>query len=281
MTIEAYLAELRAALRVRGAARRRFLAECRDHLADAAAERGEPAAVEAFGPAAAVAAAFDAEIAATRGVRSTWLSAAGVIATAGSTLALIHAASPAAAAPALWTAVFFIAAQLAGVAIALAFLQALVVRRDGAAPAELMLLARRNACALVASGVTMLAAGAAVPGKGSAPLLLAGPVLAIAAFGSIVRARMLTRRLEGARARVVHGPLADLAGLTGLPLGSIGALELLAPTVALAAVAAFVRDLADEQATVNGALLTGAIEGAAVVACLLAFGRALGLLSRL
>ena len=44
---ERYLAELGAALHVRGAARRRFLRECRDHLADAAAERGEEAAVRA------------------------------------------------------------------------------------------------------------------------------------------------------------------------------------------------------------------------------------------
>jgi hypothetical protein len=281
MTIDAYLDELKAALRVRGAARRRFLSECREHLVDAAGEGGEAAAVEAFGPADALAAAFDAEVAVTRGVRATALTAAGVVATGGSTLAVIHASSSSPAAPPVWTAVFFIAAQLAAVALALAFAQALVTRRAGASAAELMLLARRDACALVASGVTMFAAGAAVPGQGSAPLLLAGPLLAIAALVAVARARALTRRLDGARLPVVRPPLADLAALARLPLGSIGAARLLPPTVVLAAVAAFVRDRADEHATASGALLTATVEGAAVIACLLVFGRILGLTGRL
>jgi hypothetical protein len=61
--VERYLAELGAALHVRGGERRRFLRECGDHLADAAAERGEEAAVRAFGPPPEIAAAFDAEVA--------------------------------------------------------------------------------------------------------------------------------------------------------------------------------------------------------------------------
>ena len=114
-TVDRYVTELGAALHVRGAARRRLLRECRDHLADAAAERGEQEAVRAFGPPAEIAAAFDAEIAARRGVRSTFATAAGVLATGGSTLALIHAASANATAPVWWAIAFFVGAQVAGV----------------------------------------------------------------------------------------------------------------------------------------------------------------------
>ena len=73
--VERYLVELGAALQVRGRVRRRFLRECRDHLADAADERGEEAAVRAFGPAPEIAAALDAEVAARRGVRATFATA--------------------------------------------------------------------------------------------------------------------------------------------------------------------------------------------------------------
>ena len=95
-TIDEYLAELAGPLHVRGAVRRRFLRECRDHLADAAAERGEREAVRAFGPPPEIAAVFDTEVAARRGVRSTFATAAAVLAT----LALIHAAAANATAPA-------------------------------------------------------------------------------------------------------------------------------------------------------------------------------------
>jgi hypothetical protein len=107
-------AELGAALHVRGAVR--FLHECRDQVADAAAERGEAEAVSAFGPPSAIAAAFDSEVAARRGVRSTFATVSGVLATGGSTLALTHASSPNATAPVWWTVTFFVAAQVAGVA---------------------------------------------------------------------------------------------------------------------------------------------------------------------
>jgi hypothetical protein len=76
--VDRYVAELDAALHVRGAVRRRFLHECRDHLADAAAEHGQEHAVRAFGRPSEIAAAFDAEVAARRGVRSTFVSVAGV-----------------------------------------------------------------------------------------------------------------------------------------------------------------------------------------------------------
>jgi hypothetical protein len=209
-TIEEYMAELGGALQVRGAARRRFLCECRDHLADAAAERGEHEAVRAFGPAVEIAAGFDAEVAARRGVRSTFVTAAAVLATGGSTLALIHAAAPTAAASTWWAIAFFVAAQAAAVAAGLALVQALVLRRSTMTPAEVALLSRRNGCALVAAGVTMFAAGAAVPGRGSAVVLLAGPVLACVALVAVLRARSHARRLDAGREPAVRPPLEDL-----------------------------------------------------------------------
>jgi hypothetical protein len=119
-SIEEYLGELRECLQVRGTPSRRFLRECRDHLADAAAERGEKWAVGAFGEAAEIAAAFDAEVATRLALRSTVATVAAVLGVGGSTLTLIHAALPTAGGPAGWAVTFFVAAQLAGVSVALA-----------------------------------------------------------------------------------------------------------------------------------------------------------------
>jgi uncharacterized membrane protein len=279
MTVEGYLTELSAALRVRGGARRRFLRECRDHLEDAAAERGEADAVRAFGPPAVIAAAFDAEVAARRGVRSTFLAVAAVLATGGSTLALIHSASPDAAAPVAWAVVFFVAAQVAAVAAGLALLQALVSRRTAIAPADAVLLARRNGTALVAAGLTMFAAGAAVPGQGTAGLLLAGPALACVALVAVVRARSLARRLDGARVPAVRPPLDDLGRLTRLEIPPVAPARLLPLVTIVAAAAAFLRDRV-EAGSVADALLVAGIEAAAVVACFAVLGRPLGLWAR-
>jgi len=274
--VERHLAELSAALAVRGAARRRFLRECRDHLADAAAEVGEEKAVRRFGPPAEVAAAFDLEVAARRGVRSTAVTAAAVLATGGSTFALIHAAVPGATAPAGWAIAFFVAAQLAAVAAALAAVQALLLRRAPAAAEDVRLLARRNACAVAAAGMTLFSAGAALPGRGSAALLLAGPVLLLAAAVAVVRTGRLSRRIAGAAELPVHPPLEDLRRLTGLALPALSAWQLLAATTWLAAAAAFVRDRA-EHASIAGALATAEIEAVAVVACFVVLGPVLGL----
>jgi hypothetical protein len=278
-TRERYLAELASALRVRGAARRRFLRECRDHLADATAERGEEAAVRSFGPAAELAAAFDAVVAARRGVRSTLATGAGVLGTLGSTLTLIHAATPGVTAPVPWAIAFFVAAQCALVAAGLALLQALVLRRSAMPPGEMVLLARRNGCALLAAGATMFSAGAALPGHGSAVLLLVGPALWCGALVAVLRARSLARRLDGAAGRVVvRPPLEDLGRMTRLPVPPLDSVRLLALTTCLAAAGAFVRDRA-EQATLPGAFLTAGVEATAVVACFVLLGPALGLWS--
>ena len=278
-TVDQYVIELGGALRVRGAARRRFLRECRDHLADAAAERGADEAVRAFGPATEVAAAFDAEVAARRGVRSTFVTVAGVLATGGSTLALIHAASAGATAAVVWAVAFFVAAQVAGVAAGLALLQALVLRRSAMAPAQIVLLARRNGCALVAAGVTMFSAGAALPGQGSAVLLLAGPALVCIALVAVLRARSLARQLDRSGTLALRPPLTDLRRLVPVPVASLDSRRLLLLTTCVAAAAAFLRDRV-EQGTVSEALVTAGIEGIAVVGCFLVLGPALGLWRR-
>ena len=274
--IEIYLNELEGALQVRGAARRRLLRECHDHLLDAAAERGQESAVQSFGSPVELAASFDAEVATRRGLRATYATAAAVLATGGCTLVLINAASSAATAPTVWAIVFFVSAQVAGLAMVLAVVQALAQRRETLAPADAALLVRRNACALAAAALTMFAAGAAVPGSASAALLLAGPVLVCVAGAGVFRARSLSRRLKGSRIRVASAPLADLRQLFGLPVPLLDPVRLLVVTTGVAAAAAFVRDLA-EDATVSGAFVTAGVEAAAVVGGFVALGHTLGL----
>lgn len=274
--IDDYLTELGAALKVRGAARRRFLRECRDHLTDAAAERSPEQAVRAFGQPSEIAAEFDTEVAARRGLRSTLVSVAGVIATGGSTLVLIHAATPHTKAPVWAVVAFFVAAQVAAVAGGLALVQALLLRRSTMPPGQLMLLSRRNACALVAAGVTMFSAGAAAPGHASAAALLAGPILVCLAIVSVLRARALARSLDRSSGLAVRPPLDDLGRLTRLPIPAVDPSRLLPVVTCLAAAAAFVRDRG-EHAALGDALVTGGIEAAAVVGCFLLLGRRLGL----
>ncbi|MGI8679758.1 MAG: HAAS signaling domain-containing protein [Jatrophihabitans sp.] len=192
--IEIYLADLDRALLTRGRRRRRAVAECRDHLTDAAAAGGEAEAVRRFGAATEVASAFDAETAVRRASRSTVATVAAVaavaaiLAVAGSTLALLNA-SDARGAVTLWAVVFFGAAQTSAVSTLLAvLLVAAALRRSRAVPAELRLLGRRNAVAVGFALLTEFAAGAAVPGHGSMSALLAGPVLAAFALAVVLRA---------------------------------------------------------------------------------------------
>jgi hypothetical protein len=93
---------------------------------------------------------------------------------------------------------------------------------------------------------------------------------------AVLRARALTRRLEGAGAAARRSPLEDLGRLLPIAIPRVGTAQLLALVTALAAAAAFVRDRA-EHAGAGGAALTAAIEAIAVLACFAAFGRALGL----
>ena len=274
--IDYFVAELASALHARGIARRRFLRECRDHLADSAAAHGQAEAIRAFGRAAEVAALFDAEVAARRAARSTFASVVAVLATGGSTLALIHVASRQATAPTAWAICFFVAAQLAAVAAGLALVQALVQRRSPAPPAQVLLLCRRNSCALAAAGVTMFAAGAALPGHGSALVLLTGPSLVCVALLGVLRSWRLARRLEPGDGVQLRPPLEDLAQLIGVRAPLVEPRRLLVLTTALGSSCAFLRDRG-EHAAVGQALVTAGIEAAAIVGCFLALGRVLGI----
>jgi hypothetical protein len=216
-----------------------------------------------------------AQRARARSVRATTLSVAGVVATGGSTLAVINSADPGVTAPTFWAVVFFVSAQVAGVSALLGAMQALTLR-EATAPAELRLLTRRNVCALVASGVTMFAAGAALPGHGSAAAILVGPVLVVVASIAVFHARALIRRLDGADARTVRSPLQDVTELLHADVQPPTAASMLGPVVCLAAAAAFLRDTA-EDASLSGAAVTAGIEALAVVGCFIALGRILGL----
>jgi hypothetical protein len=147
------------------------------------------------------------------------------------------------------------------------------------APAEVVLLARRNACALVAAGVTMFSAGAAVPGRASAVVLLAGPVLACGALVAVLRARALARRLDAPGALAVRPPLEDLGRLVRLPVPSLDARRLLLVTTVVAAAGAFARDRV-EHGGVGESFAIAGLEGLAVVVCFVVLGPALGLWRR-
>jgi hypothetical protein len=127
--------------------------------------------------------------------------------------------------------------------------------------------------------VTMFAAGAALPGHGSAALLLAGPLVVCVALGAVQRARSLARPLDAGGLPALRSPLADLRRLVPIPVPELGPGRLLLVTTCVAAVGAFLRDRG-EHATIAGALLTAGIEAAAVVACFVVLGRPLGLWQR-
>lgn len=267
--IGAFLGDLAASLRTRGRARRRFLAECRHHLIDLAAEVGEADAVRAFGDPAALAAEFDAETATRHSVTAAWWSVVAVLATGASTLALIHSADPAANAPAAWALTFAWSAQVAAVCVALVLVHALRLRRTSSPPADAALLCRRAAIGLVAAAITMFAAGAALPGRGSALVLVAGPALVCLAAAALVRAR----RLVGRRERVHRSPFADVRALTGIPVPVVGPLVL----ATIAGVAAFMRDSGERGSSPSGSVVVGAIEAALVLVSYAALREPLGL----
>ncbi|MDQ2781393.1 MAG: hypothetical protein M3Y26_02490 [Actinomycetota bacterium] len=278
-TIDDYLHRLQRLLHVRGRMRRRLLTECRDHLQDASAQYGPEEAVRRFGTAEDIAASLNTEVAARQAQHATVATVLGVLAVAGSTLALLHSSDTGATAPAGWAIAFFAAAQTAAVCAALATLQAAALRRRHTTAPDVALLCRRNACALVAAGVTLFAAGGAVPGQGSPVLLLAGPVLAAMAGLSVLGTRSIIRGLPAARQLRVRSPLTDLGTLSGLTLPHVQPARLLPPTIVVASVTAFVWDHADH-GTFATALTTAGIQAMLVVLGFLLLGPALGLRPR-
>lgn len=255
--IDRYLADLAGALRVRGRARRRILAECRDHLRESAAVHGEPGAVERFGVAGDLAAAFDAEVVVRRARAAAPAAVLGVLAVGASTLALVHGADPGASAVTAWAVVFFLAAQGAAATAGLGLLLMVAMGRAPATPSYAVRLRRCSLTALALALLTMFAAGAAVPGRAPAWELLSGPAVALAATAVALRTRRLTRGVEPAAA--VRVPAAVVAA-----------------AVVLAGCAATVWDHLDHGSTASSAT-AGAVEAAAALAGLLVLGPTLGL----
>lgn len=274
--VDRYMTELGDALASRGRPRRRVLDECRAHLEDLASEIGEEAALQQFGLPDEIAREIDLEIATRGALRATLLSVAGVFATGGSTLALIHSANPGAHGSAPWAVAFFVFAQVSATCLAVAALEALTVRRTSGSAADLKLLARRNAYALVAAALTMFAAGGAVPGRGSALLLLTGPSVLVAAGVGVLRARAGARRLSREAEVSARPPMRDLGQLLPVRLPALGDWQLCFAVMALGAAAAYVWGLG-EGATATSALAAAAIEAAAIAGCFAVLGRALGL----
>jgi len=279
--VDDYLAELEAALRVRGPARRRFLAECREHLLDASALHGPQEAVRRFGDPTEVAHGYDVEVATRRSMRATAGSVVGAAAVAGSTLALVNAADPQADAVLVWAILFFAFAQTSAVCAVLAVLQATAMRHTAAHSADLALLHRRNLATPAFALLTMLAAGGVVPGHASPWLLLPGPVIAVVALAQVMHARHLARAVGGAAGRVVRSPIGDLLTAVGWggEHGGVSNLEgvrLLLPAVPVAAAAAFAWSMRDHGGPGASAVDAG-IEVLLLIAGFVVLGRGLGL----
>lgn len=279
--IEEYLSDLASALRVRGPRRRRFLAECRDHLTDASQTHGPEEAVRRFGPVADLMRGFEEEVAVRRGRGATVLSAAGVLGAGASTLMMVNAADVGATAPLAWAVVFFASAQTAAVATFLALIRVIAMRHESATASDVLLLCRRSWIALGSALVTMFAAGAGVTGKTDAWRVLIGPAMIALASIALVSVGRLARRHEHRRARLVRPPLVDLAGIAHLSdiLGSNWIARpsvILGPTVVAAAAAAFWWNHLDHGSAAGSSAAAG-IEATCALAGFLLLGPSLGL----
>ena len=277
-----YLQELEGALHVRGPRRRRFLAECREHLADATAAYGPVEAIRRFGPSSDVARAFETEVAAGRARQAALLNAVALLAVAASTLMMVNAADGGPSAPRAWAVVFFISAQTAAAAMALALLRAAAMRYEAASVAEAALLCRRNWVALGFAGLTMFSAGAAVPGELPAWRILLGPAFALISGAATLRAGHLARRHRVAGRHPIHSPLSDLAVLARgvAPAWTERPGLLLAPALLLSTTAAFWWCYLDEHGTVAGAAEAAGIEAVSLLAGFVVLGTALGISAR-
>jgi uncharacterized membrane protein len=279
-TIEQYLGDLAAAVHVRGRARRRFLAECRDHLIDASADHSPDQAVRRFGDAGPVAHAFDTAVAGRRALAATVVAVVAVFAVAVSTDVVLHAADASTPAVLGWAVVFFAAAQTSAVSTVLAVVLAATMRREVATPADVALVVRRALTALASAVMTLFAAAAAVPGQAPAWQVLAGPVVALLAVGVLARAHLLVRAIEPHRTRVIREPFTDVLALLRRRGPTTAdrprrAVLTLGPTVVVAAAAAFAWDHLD-QGTLGTSATAAGIEAALTVAGFVLLGGGLG-----
>jgi hypothetical protein len=281
---ERRLEELASALRVRGRARRRLLAECRDHLTDATAAHGDEEAARRFGDVQDLAAALDTEVAVRRSIRATAATAIGVLAVGGSTLAMLNASVVGASLPAAWVVVFFGCAQASATCAGLAVLRAAAMAREESGAGDVAGLCRRNLLALALAALTMFAAGAAVPGRAAAWIVLLGPALASTAIIAVLRARSLARRIDPRAGVDRRSPVTDLATVAArlLPRGEVAVPPIrfvLVPTALLAAAAAFAWDHGDH-GTVTTSLAAAGVEALLTIGGFVVLGPALGLRTR-
>jgi hypothetical protein len=257
-------------------------AEYRAQLADDVAAHGDDEAERRFGPAAKVAESFDTEHAIRRAARATITTVVGVLAVGASAIALLNGTDARASAVVVWAVVFFASAQTAGVCMLLAVLRAAAMRHRSATPADVALLCRRDGAALAFSALALFAAGAAVPGNAPAWSILTGPAVAVLAALLVWRARSLARKLDSRPCRTVRAPMTDLLAIIRPSDTADGATEhspfvrLLAPTVAVAAVAAFTWDHFDH-GSVGSSLAAAGTEAVLTVAGFLLLGPVLGL----
>ena len=285
--IDAYLRELAEELRGHSRHRRRLLAECREHLTDAAARHGEKEAVRRFGSARDLAQSFELEAAARRGTGATVAAIVGVLAVGASTLGLLNAADPAASTAPIWAVVFFACAQTAAVCAVLSTLRAAAMRKRSVTPSDVAMLCRGDFLALTFAIMTLIAAGGAVTGHLTATQsvgLAAGPVVAVVAAAYVLWARSLTRQLDRSNDRPVRSPLADFrtaflqeAGSSGRLLWP-GRIGLLAPVVVVAAVGAFLWDHFD-QGSLGSSLAAAGVETGLILVGFWLLGPVLGLRS--
>lgn len=238
--VDDFLGELEASLHVRGRSRRRFLLECRDHLAESSTTHGPQEAVRRFGRATDLARGFELEVAVRRALRATIVSVAGVLGVGAAALVMLNAADTHASAPVGWAVVFF--------GFALVTLFAVGAGVPG----------RTSAWAVLAGPVVTAVAG-----------------VSIARTRWLARKLGPTSRAV----RTPLADLAALAGRSVEAQESpwhAHPAAVLAPTVLIAMAAAFGWDLGDH-GTVSGSSLAAGIEAAMTVAGFVFLGRILGL----
>ena len=299
--VDAYLAELDAALDLPIARRRRVLAEASDHLlcaterrveAGEAADAAQRAAIDAFGAAPVVALAHE-RAAALDAVRPL---GAGVAVLLGVFAALVAVAQgQASLASGLAGAIAVLAVQVAAVCGVLTIVRLWRHRRDaGVASGKLRLIGRGALIAVASIGAAVVAIAVAliVGGDGAgAPLVLllvasAAATIAVGAFAveAMRRTAVVARRADEPAPGDAWDDLAALAGrlpVTGLQRHPW---RVACVTALAAGLAAALGHLVAEGPPADGAgdlvavtaVLVG-LEGAAVLGCFVLLGRFLGL----
>ncbi len=202
--IDGYLDDLASRLHLSSRARKRILAEVREHLTDAASVGDEANAVGAFGPAAALARQFNADAGATNTRRAPFVAAISAVVVAVAIVAAARHQSLAGVRPWVATEVSFflgvVGVQISFVAWVCAGSRMSAIWRTSAMRGPERGLVRR--CSLISTGAMtcaslafsvafILVAAKAAPGTDSLALVVCAivmPVASIVGFELIRRA---------------------------------------------------------------------------------------------